>query len=73
HAGGAQFALDFCDMGSTRYSPMLDTIRKVHLSAAEQVGKDKAAGRSSFTPEGGIGDATLAPGTDAQVDSGPVG
>ena len=21
HAGGAQFALDFCDMGSTRFSP----------------------------------------------------
>jgi 5,5'-dehydrodivanillate O-demethylase len=73
HAGGAQFALDFCDMGSTRYSPMLDTIRKVHLSAAEQVGKDQAAGRPSFTPVGGIGDATLAPGADAQVDSGLVG
>ena len=28
HAGGAQFALDFCDMGSTRFSPMLDTIRR---------------------------------------------
>ncbi|WP_433798948.1 Rieske 2Fe-2S domain-containing protein [Actinomycetospora sp. CA-084318] len=72
HAGGAQFALDFCDMGSTRFSPMLDTIRKVHLSAAEQVGKDKAAGRDSVTPAGGIGTATLEPGTEAQVDSGLV-
>jgi 5,5'-dehydrodivanillate O-demethylase len=71
HAGGAQFALDFCDMGSTRFSPMLDTIKKVHVRAAERVGKDKAAGRPSFVPVGGFGGATLEPGTEAQVDSGP--
>lgn len=41
HAGGAQFALDFCDMGSTRFSPMLDTIKKIHISAADAI----AAGR----------------------------
>ena len=70
HAGGAQFALDFCDMGSTRYSPVLDTIRKLHLAAADRVSKDQAAGRTSFTPVGGIGDATLPAGTDAEVDSG---
>ena len=36
HAG-AQFALDFCDMGSSRFSPMLDTIKKIHISAAEKL------------------------------------
>ena len=37
NAGGAQFALDFCDMGSTRFSPVLDTIKKIHISAAEKI------------------------------------
>jgi 5,5'-dehydrodivanillate O-demethylase len=37
NAGGAQFALDFCDMGSSRFSPMLDTIKKIHISAAEKI------------------------------------
>jgi 5,5'-dehydrodivanillate O-demethylase len=74
HAGGgAQFALDFCDMGSTRFSPMLDTIKKVHVRAAETAGKEKAAGRTPFVPAGGIGTATLDPGLSAQVDSGPSG
>jgi 5,5'-dehydrodivanillate O-demethylase len=72
HAGAAEFALDFCAMGSTRYSPALETIRQVHLSAAERVEADKAAGRPSFIPEGGIGTATLAPDTSAQVDSGLI-
>lgn len=72
HAGGAEFALDFCNMGSTRYSPELETIRTVHISAAERVAADKEAGRPSFTPEGGIGSATLAAGTSAQVDSGLI-
>jgi 5,5'-dehydrodivanillate O-demethylase len=72
HAGAAEFALDFCAMGSTRHSPALETIRSVHLDAADRVAADAEAGRSSFTPEGGIGTATLAPGTDAQVDSGLI-
>jgi 5,5'-dehydrodivanillate O-demethylase len=72
HAGAAEFALDFCAMGSTRYSPELETIRQVHLQAASRVEADKAAGRRSFTPEGGIGTATLAPDTSAQVDSGLI-
>ncbi len=72
HAGAAEFALDFCAMGSTRHSPALETIRSVHLDAADRVAADAEAGRASFTPEGGIGTATLAPGTDAQVDSGLI-
>lgn len=35
---GAKFALDFCDMGSTRFSPVLDQIKKIHISAAEAIG-----------------------------------
>jgi len=42
HAGGAQFALDFCDMGSTRFSPVLDTIKKIHISAAEKLAAERA-------------------------------
>jgi 5,5'-dehydrodivanillate O-demethylase oxygenase subunit len=72
HAGGPGFALDFCNMGSTRYSPALEAIRQVHLSAAARVEDDKAAGRPSFTPAGGIGTPTLAPDTSAQVDSGLI-
>jgi 5,5'-dehydrodivanillate O-demethylase len=72
HAGAAEFALDFCAMGSTRHSPALETIRQVHLQAADRVEVDKEAGRPSFTPEGGIGTATLAPDTSAQVDSGLI-
>lgn len=72
HAGGAEFAIDFCTMGSTRYSPELETIKQVHLSAAARVEADKEAGRPSFTPAGGIGTATLAPDTSAQVDSGLI-
>jgi len=72
HAGGAEFALDFCNMGSTRYSPDLEAIRQVHISAAARVEADKEAGRTSFTPVGGIGTATLAPETSAQVDSGTI-
>jgi 5,5'-dehydrodivanillate O-demethylase oxygenase subunit len=72
HAGGAEFAIDFCNMGSTRYSPDLETIKQVHLDAAARVAADKEAGRPSFTPEGGIGTATLAPDTSAQVDSGLI-
>jgi 5,5'-dehydrodivanillate O-demethylase len=72
HAGGAEFALDFCDMGSTRYSPALETIRRVHLDAADRVAADREAGRTSSTPQGGIGTATLAPDTAAQVDSGRI-
>lgn len=72
HAGGAEFALDFCNMGSTRYSPDLEAIRQVHISAAARVAADKEAGRTSFTPVGGIGTATLAPETSAQVDSGTI-
>jgi len=41
---GAEFALAFCDMGSTRHSPMLDTIRKIHISAAEKIGAALPAG-----------------------------
>jgi 5,5'-dehydrodivanillate O-demethylase len=41
---GAEFALAFCDMGSTRHSPMLDTIRKIHISAAEKIGATVPAG-----------------------------
>jgi 5,5'-dehydrodivanillate O-demethylase oxygenase subunit len=33
HAG-AQFALDFLAMGSSRYSPQLDALRKLHINAA---------------------------------------
>jgi 5,5'-dehydrodivanillate O-demethylase len=44
NAGGAQFALDFCDMGSTRFSPMPDPIRKVHISAADRIAVERAAG-----------------------------
>jgi 5,5'-dehydrodivanillate O-demethylase oxygenase subunit len=72
HAGAAEFALDFCAMGSTRHSPALETIRQVHLQAADRVEADKEAGRPSFIPEGGIGTATLAPDTSAQVDSGLI-
>ena len=72
HAGGAEFALDFCNMGSTRYSPDLEAIRQVHITAAARVAADKEAGRTSFTPVGGIGTATLAPETSAQVDSGTI-
>jgi 5,5'-dehydrodivanillate O-demethylase oxygenase subunit len=43
HAGGAQFALDFCDMGSTRFSPVLDTIKKIHISAADKIAAERAA------------------------------
>ncbi|GEL21522.1 (Fe-S)-binding protein [Pseudonocardia sulfidoxydans NBRC 16205] len=46
HAG-AQFALDFCDMGSTRFSPMLDAIKKIHVSAAERVASGSASGSGS--------------------------
>ena len=42
HADGAQFALDFCDMGSTRFSPMLDTIKKIHISAADKIAAERA-------------------------------
>jgi 5,5'-dehydrodivanillate O-demethylase len=41
HAG-AQFALDFCDMGSTRFSPVLDAIRKIHIGAADKIAREKA-------------------------------
>ena len=47
HAGGARFALDFCDMGSTRFSPMLDTIKKIHISAADKVASEKAAAQEA--------------------------
>lgn len=48
HAGGgAQFALDFCDMGSTRFSPMLDTIKKIHISAADRIAGERAAAAGS--------------------------
>ncbi len=43
HAGGAQFALDFCDMGSTRFSPVLDTIKKIHIAAAEKMAAERSA------------------------------
>ena len=36
HAG-AQFALDFLAMGSSRYSPQLDALRKLHIDAAAHV------------------------------------
>ena len=39
---GAQFALDFCDMGSTRFSPVLDAIKKIHISAADKIAAAKA-------------------------------
>jgi 5,5'-dehydrodivanillate O-demethylase len=48
HAAGAQFALDFCDMGSTRFSPMLDAIKKIHISAADRI----AAGKTESQPAG---------------------
>jgi 5,5'-dehydrodivanillate O-demethylase len=35
HAGAA-FALDFMSMGSTRFSPQLDALRKLHINAAAQ-------------------------------------
>ena len=38
----------------------------------EPLTADKEAGRPSFAPEGGIGEATLAPDTSAQVDSGLI-
>ncbi len=42
HAG-AEFAVDFCRMGSTRFSPQLDTIIKLHLDAADAVREQKSA------------------------------
>ena len=42
NAGGAQFALDFCDMGSTRFSPVLDAIKKIHISAADKIAAERA-------------------------------
>ena len=35
NAGGAQFALDFCDMGSHAVLPDADTIKKLHIKAWE--------------------------------------
>jgi 5,5'-dehydrodivanillate O-demethylase len=34
---GASFALDFMDMGSTRFSPQLDKLKQLHIDAAERV------------------------------------
>lgn len=42
HAGAA-FALDFCNMGSTRFSPALDTICKLHIDAADTVREQAAS------------------------------
>ena len=36
---GIDFALAWLDMGSTRYSPALDTLRKIHLEAARARGE----------------------------------
>ena len=29
-------------MGSTRFSPMLDTIKKIHISAADKIAAERA-------------------------------
>jgi 5,5'-dehydrodivanillate O-demethylase len=36
---GAEFALDFMSMGSTRFSPQLDALRKLHIDAAARLGR----------------------------------
>jgi 5,5'-dehydrodivanillate O-demethylase len=36
---GVDFALSWLDMGSTRYSPSLDTLRKIHIDAAAARGE----------------------------------
>ena len=36
---GIDFALAWLDMGSMRYSPALDTLRKIHLEAARAWGE----------------------------------
>ena len=36
---GIDFALAWLDMGSMRYSPALDTLRKIHLEAARARGE----------------------------------
>ena len=41
---GTELALAFCDMGSTRHSPLLDTIREDSISAAEKIGVAVPAG-----------------------------
>ncbi|MDE0168714.1 MAG: aromatic ring-hydroxylating dioxygenase subunit alpha [bacterium] len=49
---GIDFALAWLDMGSTRYSPALDTLRKIHLEAARARGEvpssDEYAVRQPF-------------------------
>ena len=42
-------------MGSTRFSPVLDTIKKIHISAADRVVRDREAGREPSTQAGGFG------------------
>jgi 5,5'-dehydrodivanillate O-demethylase len=36
---GASFALDFMDMGSTRFSPQLDKLKQLHIDAANRMQK----------------------------------
>ncbi|MGH9116739.1 MAG: Rieske 2Fe-2S domain-containing protein [Acidimicrobiales bacterium] len=40
---GADFALQWIDMGFTRYSPQLDALRKLHLDAARARGEEVGA------------------------------
>jgi 5,5'-dehydrodivanillate O-demethylase len=32
---GASFALDFIDMASSRFSPQMDALKKLHIAASE--------------------------------------
>ena len=35
---GSQFAIDFIDMASSRFSPQADALKKLHIKAAENRG-----------------------------------
>ena len=48
------FALAWLDMGSTRYSPALDTLRKIHLEAARVRGETPSADESATAQHVGI-------------------